>query len=104
MTRSADTPLPAEAIIEPDLPIVDPHHHLWYVSDAQLEMMGKVDNPDARALERTYRLHRRYLFDELLADVSAGHNVVATVFMEAHAMYRAEGPDRLKSTGEIEFA
>src|ERR1700690_3521781 len=68
-----------EEIIEPDLPIVDPHPHLW--SNA-----GNV-----------------YLFPELVADLSSGHNVRATVFEECHSMYRAEGPEELRSLGETEF-
>jgi len=46
----------------------------------------------------------RYLLDELLADVDTGHNVIATVFVDAHAMYRASGPEAMKSVGEVEFA
>ena len=40
---------------------------------------------------------------ELLADIGSGHNVVATVFVECRAMYRADGPEELKSLGETEF-
>ncbi len=69
-----------EPIIEPDRPICDPHHHLW-------------DNE-----------HSRYLFDELLADTGAGHNIVSTVFIECLAMYRAAGPEALRPVGETEFA
>ena len=68
-----------EEILEPDLPICDPHHHLW-------------DHPDSR-----------YLLDELLADTGSGHNVVSTVFMECMAMYRADGPEALRPVGETEF-
>src|SRR5512138_1664352 len=68
-----------EEIIEPDLPIVDPHHHLW-------------DHPG-----------RRYLFDDLLADVTSGHNIVATVFLDCGSMYRADGPEALRPVGETEF-
>ena len=68
-----------EEILEPDLPICDPHHHLW-------------DHPDSR-----------YLLDELLADTGSGHNVVSTVFMECMAMYRADGPAALRPVGETEF-
>jgi L-fuconolactonase len=71
---------PAEAVLEPDLPIVDTHHHLW-------------DHP-----------HRyRYLLDEFLADLATGHNVTQTVFVQCHAMYRAEGPEELRPLGETEF-
>ncbi len=68
-----------EDIIEPDLPICDPHHHLW---DDQ-------DNP--------------YLLPQLLADTGSGHNVVSTVFVECNAMYRADGAQALKPVGETEF-
>ena len=65
-----------EEILDPGLPIVDPHHHLW-------------DRPGWR-----------YLFDDLLADLASGHNIVATVFVEARAMYRADGPEALRPVGE----
>ena len=68
-----------EPIIDPDLPIVDPHHHLWL------------------------RGGHRYLLDELLADLGNGHNVVATVFLECHSMYRADGPAEMRPVGETEF-
>src|SRR6059036_2261700 len=70
---------PAEPILEPALPIIDTHHHLW-------------DRPD-----------HRYLLDELLEDLGTGHNVVATVFLECHAMYRAHGVKELRPVGETEF-
>ncbi|WP_374449696.1 amidohydrolase [Stella sp.] len=69
----------AEAILEPDLPIVDAHHHLWH----------KPDHP--------------YFLPDLLADTGTGHNVVATVFIECRAMYRADGPPHLRPVGETEF-
>ena len=68
-----------EAILEPDLPIVDPHHHLWMRD-------GNV-----------------YLLPDLLDDIASGHTIVATVFEECHAMYRPTGPDAEKSLGETEF-
>lgn len=68
-----------EEIIEPDLPIIDPHHHLW-------------DFPGSR-----------YMLDELNADTGSGHNIRATVFVECTAMYRADGAEHLKFVGETEF-
>jgi len=68
-----------EDILEPGLPIVDPHHHLWV------------------------RNGNTYLLPELLADIASGHNVVATVFEECHSMYRADGPAEEASLGETEF-
>ena len=41
--------------------------------------------------------------DDLLADLNTGHKVVATVFNECHAMYRARGPVEMKPVGEVEF-
>ena len=70
---------PPEPILEPELPIIDTHHHLW-------------ERPD-----------HRYLLHELLADLGTGHNVVATVFLECHAMYRAGGPVEMRPVGETEF-
>jgi predicted TIM-barrel fold metal-dependent hydrolase len=68
-----------EAILEPDLAIVDTHHHLW-------------DFPN-----------NRYLLDELLADLRSGHNVVATVFLECQSMYRQSGPVEMRPVGETQF-
>ncbi|HEX3884937.1 MAG TPA: amidohydrolase family protein [Stellaceae bacterium] len=70
-----------EAVLEPDLPIVDPHHHL-------------VERPETG----------RYLLPELLADTGSGHNIVGTVYLEWLSMYRAHGPAEMKPVGEIEFA
>jgi L-fuconolactonase len=67
-----------EATIEPELPIVDPHHHLW---------------------DRGYR----YLFDELLADTINGHNIRSTVFLQCRSMYRADADSALAPVGETEF-
>jgi predicted TIM-barrel fold metal-dependent hydrolase len=72
-----------EEVIEPDLPICDPHHHLW----------GRRDGA----------IMPRYLLEELIGDIDTGHNIVSTVFVEAKAMYRAHGPDPMKAVGEIEF-
>jgi predicted TIM-barrel fold metal-dependent hydrolase len=69
-----------ESIIEPELPIVDPHHHLWQ------------------------RPGWRYLLEDLLLDTSSGHNIIATVYMEARSMYRDQGPEGMRPVGETEFA
>ena len=76
--------LTQEATLEPELPICDPHHHFW----------------DFRSERVPYQ---RYLLHELIADVGAGHNVRSTVFIEARAMYRADGPADLRPVGEVEF-
>jgi predicted TIM-barrel fold metal-dependent hydrolase len=71
---------PPEAALEPDLPIIDPHHHFW-------------ETP-ARG---------RYFLPELLADIGGGHNIVSTVFLECQAMYRKDGPADMAPLGEVEF-
>ncbi len=69
----------SEDIIDADRPICDPHHHLW-------------DHPGSR-----------YLLHELLEDLTSGHNVVSTVFVECSAMYSADLPAHLSPVGETEF-
>jgi predicted TIM-barrel fold metal-dependent hydrolase len=69
-----------EEVIDPTRPIVDPHHHLWD------------------------RGGQRYLIEEITDDIASGHNVIATVYVEARSMYRANGPEAFRPVGEIEFA
>ena len=73
-----------EDILEPGIPICDPHHHLW----------------DRRISRVPYQ---RYLLDELLEDVGSGHNVRSTVFIEAESMMRDSGALEMRSVGEVEF-
>ncbi len=94
----------AEPVIEPALPIVDAHHHLWFLSQAALAARDKEVSIAARALTPTIHRCARYLFDEFMTDLKTGHNVRASVFVDAHAMYRASGPEAMKSVGEVEFA
>jgi L-fuconolactonase len=67
------------AVLDPELPIVDCHHHLWV------------------------RPNGRYLVEEFAADLASGHNVVATVYVECGAMFRKHGPEAFKTVGEAEF-
>ena len=76
--------LTQEPTLEPDLPICDPHHHFW----------------DFREIRIPYQ---RYLIHELNADIYSGHNVRSTVFIETRSMYRSDGPEELRSVGEVEF-
>jgi len=87
----------AEQILEPDLPIVDPHHHLW---DRRAYATPQApEHPFMTAIKDA----RRYLLDELMADTGSGHNVRATVFVECGAFYKADGPVELRPVGETEF-
>ena len=67
-----------EDILEPDLPIIDAHHHLWE------------------------RASGRYLLDELRADLGSGHNLRATVFIQCGYGFRPDGPPELRPVGETE--
>ena len=73
-----------EEILEPDLPICDPHHHLWDRNSHQ-------------------PIQPRYLLDEILEDINGGHNIVSTVFIECGAMFKTDGPEHMKPVGETEF-
>lgn len=70
--------LQEEPVLEPDLPIIDPHHHLWH------------------------RQGQRYLVEDLLNDIH-GHRMLATVFVQCRTMYRTEGPEAMRPVGETEF-
>jgi predicted TIM-barrel fold metal-dependent hydrolase len=71
-----------QEVLDPGVPIVDPHHHLWASASGV-----------------------RYLLDEFVADLDSGHDIRATVYVEAApTMYRRGGPDSLRALGEVEFA
>jgi L-fuconolactonase len=74
-----------EDIVDPQLPIIDPHHHLWF--------MGP---------QFPYRTYD-YNVDNLCDDLGSGHNIVATVFIEARANARPDGPEHLRTVGETEW-
>ncbi|MBM3343881.1 MAG: amidohydrolase [Betaproteobacteria bacterium] len=79
-TRAAWRAQHREAILEPELPIIDPHHHLWV------------------------RPGNKYLVEDFFADAKAGHNIKASVFVECGSFYRKSGPVEMQSVGEVEFA
>jgi predicted TIM-barrel fold metal-dependent hydrolase len=95
MTSSATS----EPILEPDLPIIDPHHHLW---DWPAALFAARSGPE-HGFTTVVRRAARYLLPEFLADLNTGHKVLATVFVQCGAMYRADGPDAFKPLGETEF-
>ncbi len=77
-----------ETAIEPELPIIDPHHHLW----------------DLRKNNQMGFRQEVYLCEEISNDIQdSGHNVVQTVFAQCGAFYRADGPEEMKCVGETEF-
>jgi L-fuconolactonase len=68
-----------EPVLDAQLPIIDPHHHIWH------------------------RPHERYTPEDLSDDLRDGHNVTDTVFVQCRSMYRAEGPAQMRPVGETEF-
>lgn len=73
---------PAEDVIEPDVPVIDAHHHLW-----------PVESPISTYPIEDFR-------DEI---AKGGHNVVATVFAECMASYRGEGDEARQPVGETDY-
>lgn len=69
-----------ETIVEPDLPIIDAHHHLFYKPTV------------------------RYSTDDYAEDALAGHRIIASVYVEGGTYYRQSGPEVLRPLGEVEFA
>jgi len=70
-----------EEIIDPDRPIVDPHHHLWKENERRKE----------------------YLVGHLWEDTGSGHNIKKTVFVECNAEYLTDGPEHMRPLGETQF-
>ena len=70
--------------ILPNIPIIDPHHHLWDVGFG------------------------RYYIEELLEDInSSGHNILSTVYIMSSSntkIYSKDGLEEFKPLTEIEFA
>lgn len=77
--------LTKENPIEADMPIIDPHHHLW----DDFPLPG---------------LPAHYLLEDFMADIGGGHNITKTVFVECTTGYRQEGPEEMRPVGETEFA
>lgn len=72
-----------EEALEPDLPICDPHHHLWEWRETATQ--------------------NHYALDEILDDVSGGHNIISTVFIECGAEFRKDGPEDFRCVGETDY-
>ncbi|MGW8202286.1 amidohydrolase family protein [Sphingomonas bisphenolicum] len=75
-----------DLILDPSLPIVDAHHHLWSVSH---QVGGRSGGA--------------YLAAEFAADLACGHNIQQTIFVECDQHYRTDGPEGLRPVGETEF-
>jgi L-fuconolactonase len=69
-----------ETALEPNIPVVDAHHHLYE------------------------RVGLRYLLEEMHQDLRSGHDIRATVYVQGRAMYREDASEELMPVGETEFA
>lgn len=69
-----------ESILDPDLPILDSHIHLF-------DLPGN-----------------RYMVEDYLEDAQGGHNVLAAIYCETQAFARKDGPEHMRPLGEVEFA
>jgi L-fuconolactonase len=76
--------LTPEPTLEPEIPICDPHHHLWAFRPEPVH-------------------YQRYLLQELTDDIYSGHNVRSTVFIEVKTRYRSNGPEEMRPVGEVAF-
>jgi predicted TIM-barrel fold metal-dependent hydrolase len=72
-----------EDILDPDLPIIDPHHHFWDLRRSTGD---------------------RYLLDDYLDDARTGHNLVASVYMNCYDWDKATGPREMRPVAETEVA
>lgn len=85
MSRGAWREQVVEAALEPDLPIIDAHHHVW----------EKDPFPPFDPYDET----------DLIADkTGSGHNIVGTVFVDSHTSYHDSGPEALRVVGETDYA
>lgn len=81
-----------ELPLDPQRPIVDAHHHLWDYPATFWDYSAELTPPP------------RFLLPELVETIArSGHNIRQSVFVECHAMYRADGPEELRPIGETEF-
>ncbi|MEJ8573544.1 amidohydrolase family protein [Microbaculum marinum] len=82
-----------EAIVAPDLEVVDAHLHLW----------DERDFPDPQDAANPLRTSR-YLVDEYLRDAGRGHTVTECVYIDCGSSYYTDGPASLRPVGETEYA
>jgi L-fuconolactonase len=68
-----------EEPLEPSMPICDAHHHLWYGTEND------------------------YPVEAFLRDISGGHRICKTVFVESNLMFKEDAPPEMQPVGETEF-
>ena len=81
-------PFEIESPIDPDIAIIDAHHHLFDRANPVIELVMR---------------RRRFLIEDYVDYISGGHNVVASVVVESQTMYRVDGPEQFRTVGQTEF-
>ena len=85
-------------ILDPEIPIIDPHYHLW---DRRAQAS---QNPQGlHPFTDFTRRHPLYLLDALLNDIGSGHSIHATVYVDCGAHYHQDGPGEMRPIGETEY-
>ena len=92
-------------MLEPELPICDPHHHLWdREATAMVRGAKTADELPIGFVNFFGRLspefNQRFLFDELLALMTSGHNVVSTVFAQCNRFFSTDCDPAFAPVGE----
>ncbi len=79
---------PSEQPVDATIPVIDAHHHL--VGRGRDFLVHTTGKPV-------------FLVDDYADFVGSTHNVIASVAVEMHSMYRAGGPHELRSVNETVF-
>lgn len=75
--------VPVATAIEPGLPIVDAHHHVY----------------------ASYADKFFYPLEDFQRDMNSGHRIIGSVYIEAYESgWRTSGPEALRPVGEVELA
>ena len=99
-----------EDALEPSLPIIDCHHHLWDTPGAGRPGSAALSPPTADGLPSLAQVvwggargqgTKRYMAEEFVADIkSSGHTIVATVYAQCHHFYDTDAADGFDVVGE----
>ena len=84
--------LTSEDALEPDMEIVDPHHHIWDMRELKgFNLFGMFKQ-------------QYYMTEELIDDfIGGGHNIISTAFVTTHAFF-TDGvePSFMAPLGEVQ--
>lgn len=81
-----------EDVLEPELPIIDPHHHLFLNGNPMEHWI----------VQKEKGIPHKYFIEEVSADVNSGHKIIATVYAEGNQFHRLDGQELHRPVGESE--